>query len=313
MLKFYRNISLLLLPFIIGAFVILFIPYNKQFAYKTITGGCSVEFAYHRIFEDTTALQIAFMGSSKTYNGINDLLINFLFETEYHIPQKVANIAFCGAGRNIHYAFLKELFKYKTPETLIIEVRENETNEGHLSFGVVADAPDIICQRFKGFDSYTKDVFNGVKSRFDYLLWGRKDTSTYKGPFHGFVPNNSQADTAYLNYFKNRKLQQKEKFYMGRSNSKYSLFFLDKIVNLANQHNCKVFFLYLPSFGFIENNIDQKDYYIRNGELLIPPPDIINNVNYWSDQNHLNRSGADSISCWVASELSIRIKQQQTN
>ncbi|MBT5992339.1 MAG: hypothetical protein HOG71_15935 [Bacteroidetes bacterium] len=313
MQKLYKKIVLFIIPFIVVLMLILFLPYDKKFAYHKITGGCSIEYAYHRIVEDTTKLDIVFIGSSKTHCGVNDLLIRILYEHEYKKEITTANISFCGTGRNLQHSIVKELFKHKKPKAIVIEIRENEDPNGHISYGVIADAKDILLAPILNNKNYTKDIFNGIKSRYDYLLWGNSTDLSYHGPKYGFGPNYRNADSVYLTYFYTNKLKKLQHKKLINNINRLSKHYLEKIVQLAHENDCQVYFLYLPSFGFTGELIQYLDFYKANGTILYPPTYFMSDHNYWSDQNHLKRNGADSLTAWLAEEMLIDLGEIKQN
>jgi hypothetical protein len=303
MKKLYKHIILFLTPFMMFIIILMLLPYDKKFAYHKITGGCSVEYAYKRIVEDTTHLDIAFIGSSKTHGGVNDLLLRFLFEEEYKVDLTNANISFCGTGRNLQYSILKLLFVHKKPKALVIEIRETEDPKGHISFGVIADINDVLQAPLIANSHYGRDFFNAIKSRYDYLLWGKSTDLSYSGAQFGFGPNYKEADSNYLFYFYQQKQEQFAKGKQPHVNSSFPMHYLHLIIELARKNNCRLYFLYLPSFGYTGHTIQDIEFYEKHGKILFPPTYFQSDPNYWSDQNHLKRNGADSLSVWLAEEM----------
>jgi hypothetical protein len=88
----------------------------------------------------------------------------------------------------------------------------------------------------------------------------------------------------------------------------YSKHYLEKIVELARQNNCKVVFLYLPESGSNLKYPLLKDYYHALGKLIVLPDSILTDTQNWKDATHFNDSGAAKVSEFVANQL---IVQQQ--
>lgn len=73
---------------------------------------------------------------------------------------------------------------------------------------------------------------------------------------------------------------------------RYSKNYLEKIVKLAGEHNCKILFLYLPESGSDLRTPLLSEYYKSLSDLIILPDSIINNKSNWKDATHFNDSGA---------------------
>jgi len=304
MKKAYIKLMILTFPFILlFAFSFIHDQYTK-FAYHKITLSCNGDFIYHRICEDTTPINVAFMGTSKTTNGINDLLIRFSYEYYLHRTLNPVVLSFCGGGRNIQYSILKMLFEHKNPDVLFLEVNEFEVNEGHESYGVLAEVCDLFFPQFFNPIHYLRDIGEGFAGRLDFIRSGFKIDSIGPLPDHGFLPYVHKGDSLMLMQYKNSKRESKNKTSQSPSLNKLpSLTYVKRIVEMANQHDCKVIFLYLPSFGYNGNPIQNVDFYQELGEIWYPPRDILDNTAYWHDTWHFSRQGADSTTAWLIKRM----------
>jgi hypothetical protein len=83
----------------------------------------------------------------------------------------------------------------------------------------------------------------------------------------------------------------------------YSKHYIKQIVQLAQNNNCKVHFLYLPESGSGMKTPILKDFYIRFGELIILPDSIISNHSNWKDATHFNDTGARKATDFIVNKL----------
>src|SRR5258707_4985618 len=98
---------------------------------------------YERIHFDPTPIDIAIVGPSREQLGFSPAAI------EQDLAQQgkhahVASFALPGAGRDIQWAILNELFKAKSPKVVVLEVEENPYPFGHFFFKYVAPAEAIV-------------------------------------------------------------------------------------------------------------------------------------------------------------------------
>ncbi len=300
MKKVYIKLIIFLLPI-----VILFANDSdayKKFAFHKITESCSGDFIYHRICEDITPVDVAFLGTSKTVNGVNDLLIRFVYEYYFQRKFNPVVISFCGGGRNIQYAIAKMLFENKKPKILFLELNEFEINHSHISYGVVSDFRDLIFAPVLNNRYYFRDIGEGLKSRLDFVRSGMKTDSIGKLSDHGFMPYDFAGDSVRLMNYKLSKTTGNQ----NDNNSvraKYAIHYVDKILHLARDNHCQVIFLYLPSFGYNGNPVEARNYYEQKADIWYPPAEILDNTKYWHDTWHLSRQGADSLTAWIISKL----------
>jgi hypothetical protein len=83
----------------------------------------------------------------------------------------------------------------------------------------------------------------------------------------------------------------------------YSKHYLQKIIKLAGQNNCKIMFLYLPESGSGLKTPLLTGYYKKFGELILLPDSIISNQLNWKDATHFNDMGAKKASEFIVNEL----------
>jgi hypothetical protein len=312
MKRFITHISLFILPFVVGLILIFYTPYNKEYGYgyrKNV--DCNTSWIYYRLFENPTPIDIAFMGTSHTGCGINDSLI----ETELsnkNIIKNVSNIAYCSKGRNIQYSLLKDLIKNKKPELIFLEITEEESKSSHKDFSYISDLPDVIKSSSIYNVNYIKDVYSAFDSRLNYFRNNLLNRIKIDPPLnhelnYSYVPFDFFADTLKLNIHK----KYQTNFYKNKSLSfiddiqfKYPKNYLNKILDLAKEHNIKVIFLYVPSFGWAIDKPLNYDYYKKWGEVWLPPAELFTTHKYWVDQEHFNYKGSTEFGKWIANKFS---------
>lgn len=290
--------------FLLPLFSLLFINSlsYKKFAFHKITLTCNGDFIFYRICEDTTPINAAFIGTSKTLNGVNDLLIRFVYQHYFYQTFHPVVVSFCGGGRNIQYAIIKLLFRFKKPDLLFIELNEYEINTSHPSFGVVSDMSDLIFAPILKNKAYFRDFIEGLKSRLDFIRSGFHAPEIIQLSDHGFMPYDTAGDSVRLVRYKLSKLINNKEDSV-RVRAKFASGYVEKMVELAQKSRCKVIFLYLPSFGYNGNPVQARPFYEQKAEIWYPPKQILENTRYWHDTWHLSREGADSLTAWIISKL----------
>ncbi|MCF8368580.1 MAG: hypothetical protein K9G76_06020 [Bacteroidales bacterium] len=304
MKKLLINIVLFILPIWI---VVLLLPVNKRLLYLGLENDCSnhAKWIYDRLNNNTKPIDILFLGTSQTLNSINEKII------ERELNPKVlhiANMGYCRPGRDLAYVLLKETLLTKNPKVVFIEVREDEGRYSHPIFPYLAKTSDVLmANKF-----FNRDYFTDVWTHFIYKLDIFQD-QLYQS--YDFVPINTQdfghgttSDTASLSYLEEIKTKRsipgpqlsdiERNFYM-----RFSRHYLYKIDKFCRQHNIKLFFLYLPSYGIQTKIPNEYNTYVDYGEVIIPPFEIFNDPFNWYDEDHLNYSGSEKLSHWIAREI----------
>lgn len=137
MRKFIIHTLLFLIPVAGVAIVLLFSPTDKKRAYHYLTNDCEGRGAwlYRRIFESKQPIDLAFLGSSHTINGINDTLINQELAKDQRAMQTV-NLGYCRLGRDLTYVLMQHVLAQKNTRNFIIEVLPDENPYSHPNRGI---------------------------------------------------------------------------------------------------------------------------------------------------------------------------------
>jgi hypothetical protein len=312
MKNFIKNIILFILPFLMGMVVLFLVPVSKNFSYHFVKGECDdkANWIYKRIFEQEKNIDIAFSGASQTSCAIIDEyiekeLINITGKTK-----NVANLGYCRRGRDIQYVMLKELFRHKKPSILVIEVAEDEPKKSHPVFPYLAESEDLWGSFVFFNQRYFINIWKGIVVRFEYLKFRlfQNETQNNNGqPDFGYLPSTQIASPEIIHQneidWQNRNSKTKPAI-IRNIELNYPKHYLKKIVQLAENNNCKVLFLYLPESGSGMKIPLLNGFYSDLGKLIILPDSIISNHSYWKDATHFNDQGAMKASQFIMSELS---------
>lgn len=295
------HIALFVFPIV--AFV-LFFPLEREQLFIGLKNDCASRgyWIYERLYKDSTPVDFAFIGSSKTMNAIDESIIEKEFE-----DLNVLNFGYCRYGRNLHYHFSRELIAEKNINYLVLEVRYEENPYSHPIFPYIASTGDLLT----AYPFFNKDWFSDWSTAFRYRLqllqeelWKSTSPGLPTGKQYGYIINPNTADTTALtNAAHERNLLTQSSEIKENFENIYPLYYLSRIVDICKENQVKVYFLYLPNYGMPSTGPKKPGFYLQNGTLLIPPPDILNEKSNWGDPNHLNEIGARKISYWLAEEL----------
>ncbi|MCH8905355.1 MAG: hypothetical protein IIA45_15760 [Bacteroidetes bacterium] len=318
MKKFIIRTLLFIAPIITISGFVLFSPYDREFAFNYVRKDNDFHnssWMYNKIFVDTSSIDAVFIGSSRTLNAVNDEYINKEFSKSKHQLNNIAAMGYYRPGRNVYYVLAKDILKYKQPKYLIIEVRLAESRFSHITFPVVAEARDIVYAPLFINHDYFPDLLYGLKMRYLYHREKLYPTLTIKAvewpnKAYGWIPYNRVENPAKLTRLKARAWyrhgpvnEKSSSKYIRKIESLYAKQYLKKIYTLTKEANCKLVFLYLPSYG--SNGIEPKEraIYERLGELWIPPIELFIDPAVYGDNNHLNLEGSDRLTKWLIKKL----------
>lgn len=307
MKKLLRNIIFFFIPVLV---VIAILPVNKRLKYHGLKDDCFNHgiWIYDRLFNNENPIDIAFVGSSHTINGINDKLINE--NIEYG---NVVNLGYCRLGRNLSYILLKELIAQKQIKNLILEVREDEDRYSHPIFPYVANSSDVLLPNpFFNRDivadiwthlSYKTEIFQ------DFIYKQEKDVPIMTNDF-GFASSKDTATIVHLDAMALKRSIPKPPLTKLERNFHMSFArkYLLKISKLCNKNNIQITFLYLPSYGSPYEKPKEFETYSKYGEILLVPKNILENKNNWHDEGHLNQTGAKELSLWLSDQININLR-----
>ncbi|MGE0019594.1 MAG: hypothetical protein AB7S72_08015 [Draconibacterium sp.] len=307
MKKFARNIAVFLVPVFIGIILLFTVPVNKKFSYQFVKGECSniASWIYYRAFENQKSIDIAFSGASHFACGIMDELIENELNSNSDYPITVANLGYCRGGRDVQYIMLKDILKHKKPKILFIEIAEDEPRKSHPVFPFLAESNDLFGSFVFFNQRYFKSLWNGLIVRFEFFKF-KLMRETYFTPDNtsnfGYLHSDQLANPDEMESNKRawqNKLNRPKPELIKTIERNYSKHYFTKIVQLANQHKCRVLFFYLPESGSnLKVPLNMK-FYETLAPVISLPDTIINNPANWKDPMHFNDTGAEKTSLFI--------------
>ena len=305
----YRVVRFSLLP-IIGVVLLFVAPADKKYHFSYTHNNCLGQgtWIYNRLYEDSTPIDVAFVGSSHMTCAINDSLLERYF-TDKGRTVHPANIGYCRLGRNLHAAFINQLYSRKRPKFIVLEVSEKENKIGHPEFGYFAETGDIFNPVWLLNHKLFVDIFDALYVR--YNRYREKLSCTYNSitppaKQYGYIgsPEEANLDLLKLRKDKNTTEWKRASGFSRWLDNQYPFTYIERIHDVVTLNESELVFLYLPTYGTIPEPEEYR-FYETNGILLIPPPEILNNPAHWKDVDHMNDKGAQELTYWLCRKLLI--------
>jgi hypothetical protein len=264
--------------------------------------GLRLAEVYERIARDPRPIDIAFIGTSRTMNGIDDRGIGETL-AKAGVRANVANLGVIFMGRDMHLFLTKQLLANKMPQLIVLEINDHEPPYGHPLMPYVASASDMFCCRFwtdlnfpKMFLLFLKEQFYGSLS----MLWPSAALSTgaLRAREYGWDPVDRTWDARLP---QNPSLGDRLENLVGSGPraaaykvvSSFGDQTVRQIVDLARSSHVKILFLYLPEYRYAADlRPENIRFYNDMGPVLIPPRNMVADKLSWWDYAHLNRNGA---------------------
>ncbi|MFZ4406897.1 MAG: hypothetical protein ACOYOH_06135 [Paracraurococcus sp.] len=276
---------------------------------------------YERVHFDRTPIDIAFIGTSHSMNGIDGAAVQAALATAGGGCRQVVNFGFPSYGRNLHWLIARELLEHREVRTLVIEVFENESRKAHPFFINVAEVSDVLeAPLLINLNFFTdiaqlpaRQVMLGLKTLLPerFGLHRRLDPARYDG---ADVDNTRQVQVggvaltplrdrilppAQLEAAAARARAAKNTNMLGPRfealEYRYPRHYLDRILDLARQRGVTVKFLYLPGFAYVHGQPRDPAPYAGRGAMLTTGG-LLADPGYWYDLDHLNLQGAAVLS-----------------
>lgn len=314
MRRFLIKSVFFLLPFGMAILCVTQFEVPRWYAYRfTGNEGCNIEWIYHRIYRNPNPIDVAFIGSSHTGCGIDDNQVQELCALSGE--NGFANLAYCGAGRNIQYLVVKDLLKQHKPDRVFIEVRAEEDYHSHRDFGVLAESGDAWSAPVWGNQRYGTDLWKAFQVRYFYMqawLYDRLEEPSpqlakWDHSFHAVL--NDTVSREALDRF-NRNEQERLADLYADTGTDYRAFKLDlsrryirMMAELCAERGTKLVILYIPAFGKRAPKPLEYSFYRDVAEVWIPPDSLFTDPNHWIDDQHFNTAGARRFSTWLSGEI----------
>ncbi len=306
--------------------VMLVLPHDRYIRWQALRteAYARLGWSYERIHGDRTPIDIAFIGTSHTLNGVDAAAVSQEIAAEgARAPDgrclTATNLAIPEYGRNLHWIMARELLQTRKVDTLVLEVFENETRKAHPVFEHVADEHDVLTAPMLVNIGYFHDIVRlpfrqlslwleslypedfGLKRWFDPRDYdGSTVDNTRVVNANGVAltpPRNKTVALSELQAEARSNAGRKNLHMLGARFDKYEYVvpntYVRDILDLAQRRGVRVVFLYLPGYGQPAQPVDMRLY---DGRKMLFANDILAHTDYWYDVHHLNAVGAAALS-----------------
>ncbi|MFC7478313.1 hypothetical protein ACFQS7_28520 [Dankookia sp. GCM10030260] len=301
----------------------LAIPHDRYIRWQEMRSEAwaRLGWIYERVHFDPTPIDIAFIGTSHSMNGVDGAAVQAALATAGGGCRHVVNFGFPSYGRNLHWLIARELLEHREVRTLVLEVFENESRKAHPFFINVADVSDIVEAPLLINLNYVTDIAQlparqvmlglktllperfGLRRSFDPARYDGHDVDNTRQVQVGGVALTPLRDRvlppAQLDRVAARMRAAKNTNMLGARfealEYRYPRYYLDRILDLARQRGVTVKFLYLPGYAYVGAAPRDPGLYAGHGEVLATG-DLLADPGYWYDPDHLNLQGAAVLS-----------------
>src|SRR5258708_2234284 len=149
---FFRRIGLGVAVAIITLVGMILLPHDTYVRWQAekTEAYARLGWIYERIHYDDTPIDIAFIGTSHTMNGVDAAAFEQDIDAAGVRPDgdnrrlHAVNLAVPSYGRDLHWIIARELLTHRKVKVLVLEVFENETRKASPVFVDVADPADVL-------------------------------------------------------------------------------------------------------------------------------------------------------------------------
>ena len=267
----------------------------------------------HQRLADTSAIDIALLGSSRTMCAVSDQLLEASLSGPDGAGPQVANLGLCRYGRTLTWTLGRRLLaRPQAPAWLIIEVRVTEDRFSHPDFPYLASGGELLGAYPFWHQRYFEQLGQGLMARFqDWRQATLGLTPDSLPPYagrHGFVLSGNVLHL--LPPGGQPPLPLRERPETGLAGWRYqegqrlAMHYLHRTVAAAQAQGTRVGFLYLPGW---RNPAAQRPLELATyeawGPVWMPPPSVLDPEAHWMDPDHLNEAGARVLTDWLARQI----------
>lgn len=309
MKQFVKKIIFFSLPVLIGLGFIFFIKTNREFCYNYVKGDCDGrgKLLYKKIYEDDRKVDYLFVGSSKTWNDIDDGLLESLINKPDNYHYKLFNAGYCRFGRNLDYLFCKEFVKRNRLKKIFLEVRADESTTSHPIYPYLANGNEVLEGALALNGSLFSEMYNHLLMNVNFARCKTNleisEKNTTSSSLHGYNNIEKIISTQELDLFYEKEKNNSFDVNTNSISYRFSDYYLNKIKKLCDARNIDLVFIYLPSYANLNKEPAFKSEYEKWGRVIMPPDSIFNNKSYWKDVAHFNSFGATAYTKFLATEL----------
>lgn len=311
MKKFLAQLLLFSAPLFFGWMVLLNVNVPKEFAYEYIGDECEGQgrWLYQRMFLQERPADVVFIGASRTMRAVDDSLIQHYCDSAGS-DLKILNAGFCRFGRDLFTLIAEDALHTQTGiKTLVFEVNEREGSGNHPIYWALAGTKDLLYPESFVNQSYFSNIYSGSLQRVDYLrdhFFARTTPIAPSGKYFGCLhtPHIAEADDLdrskeYCSSGRNcTPPTAMERFQM-----QYNKAWIARLSRSAKAQNAELVFLFLPAYGCTNCPPRELDFYNQYGKVLIPPAEILDDRQNWSDHDHFNSNGSRLMATWLFGQL----------
>jgi hypothetical protein len=301
---------------------ICLLPENAYQRWQLQDPDGPLRWIYERIHFDATPIDVAILGPSRAQLGFSATAIEQdLAKQGKHAH--VVNFALPGAGRDIQWAILDELFKAKSPKVVVLEVEDQPYPFGHFFYKYVAPAKAIVfpptpflhnylynlaylpIRKFKLFGANLFPDLFGLSKQFDPEHYARNRTdftTSFIGDLGKLVDMEHPVPRATLLAQPRQPIPRTlVARALTRINGGEDHLFTQKIARDGKAHGAQLIFVYPPMFEGPQT-VSDEDFLKQFGPVLnygdlAPRDELFEN---WS---HLNHAGAMNASARLADAI----------
>jgi len=311
MKQFVKKITFFSLPLMVGLIAVFFIKTDREFCYNYVKGDCEGrgKLLYKKIYGEKNTVDYLFIGSSKTWNDIDDDLLENLINKPGDYHYKLFNAGYCRFGRNLDYLYCKEFLKRNRLKKIFLEVRADESTTSHPIYPYLATGNEVLEGALALNGNLFSEIYNHLLMNINYSRCRIKietpEVNSENPPKHGYSNIDRVLDENILDEF---YANEKERLANTKINPntlayRFSDYYLNKIKNICDKKKVELVFIYLAGYANINKEPAFKSYYEKWGKVILAPDSIYTNKNYWKDVAHLNSAGANAYTKFLATQL----------
>ena len=329
-MSFFKPLSLYRFWGVIGVAVLcsviaaVLLPHDPYIRYQAMQGTIfeRTKWFYERNHFDDTPIDILFLGSSRTARGVISPDLEASLQGS-GVNRHVANFSLPASGLDIRQTLAADVLANRDVEMLVISLPEQFPRDGHQAFADLATTQEVLQSPWLVNRNLPENlarlpmrqlqlaIGSMMPSAFDYQ--SSFDTQTYAGTSVDpriFNPGNpsslkTAAEISALekeSAFRRRTLTRPIlpegladiEFGVPRS-------YIRQLSALAQAHDTKLVFLYLPFFGGFEEPFE-KEWLEQFGPVLSASFLREDPQNY-NDVAHMSDHGAKILTTWLTDQL----------
>jgi|GEM_PF-2116200 len=309
---FIKYLMLFSFPLILGAIAVFLMPLDKQFVYSEfLKGDCNerAKWIHDRIFLNARPIDVAFIGSSATWNAIDDRALTDSISSKFGKPISVANLGYCRPGVTLRIVFVEELIATKKPQIILLEVLPEPSNGSQPVFGFTASTRQLICPPTYAYQDWLSDVWKGLIVRWEQIRQLlSEDSSTYviDDRSFGFGDNPAMADPVEMSRLLERRSRGpilKEPLLQDRLS--YHLYWetLKEIERVCSKNRVKLAFYFINHYGRSSSVPMLLEEHKKIAPVWMLPDTVFQNPKNYFDPGHLNNVGAAQLTPTLLNNL----------